>query len=96
MIIRIVKLSISSSHIDDFTNLFKENKNKILNFEGCNHVELLKESGNENIFFTYSHWEQISDLEKYRESSTFKEIWKKTKTYFCNNPEAWSLNKTNT
>ena len=49
MIIRIVKLSISSSHIDDFTNLFKENKNKILNFEGCNHVELLKESGNENL-----------------------------------------------
>lgn len=96
MIIRIVKLSISSIHIDDFKNLFKQNKNKILNFEGCYHVELLNENSNENIFFTYSHWEQISDLEKYRESPTFKEIWEKTKTYFCDKPEAWSLNKTNT
>jgi quinol monooxygenase YgiN len=95
MLTRIVKLNISSNHIEDFINLFNDNKSKILNFSGCNHVEIMREFDNENIFFTYSHWQNTSSLEKYRESSTFKEIWKKTKTYFCDKPEAWSLKKIN-
>ena len=91
MIVRIVKLSISKNHKKDFIKLFNENKSLILNFSGCIKVELLKDEFNEHIFFTYSHWKNNQSLEDYRNSSTFNGIWKKTKSYFCDKPEAWSL-----
>ena len=93
MIVRIVKLSISENHVNDFLNLFYENKSVITAFKGCNKVELLRDESNSNIFFTYSHWDKIDHLENYRKSKTFKSIWKKTKSYFCDRPEAWSLKK---
>lgn len=93
MITRIVKLSISSHHCDDFIAFFNEHKATINNFNGCIHVELLKEEESENIFFTYSHWENNQALENYRNSTIFESIWKKTKTFFNDRPEAWSLNK---
>jgi quinol monooxygenase YgiN len=93
MIVRIVKLSIRENHRDDFFNLFEKNKAVITSFKGCIKVELLKDISNRNIFFTYSHWEEIDDLENYRESKIFKSIWEKTKSYFCDKPEAWSLKK---
>ncbi len=93
MIIRIVKLSINKKFRNDFIELFNNNKSLILSFEGCECVQLLKDNKDQEIFFTYSHWKNIESLENYRNSSTFKSIWKKTKTYFCNKPEAWSLNQ---
>ncbi len=91
MIVRIVKLSINENHRNDFINLFNNNKSLILSFDGCEKVQLLKDDDNKEIFFTYSHWKNRESLENYRNSSTFKSIWEKTKTYFCNKPEAWSL-----
>tara|TARA_B100000925_G_C21733805_1_gene356278 strand:- start:84 stop:368 length:285 start_codon:yes stop_codon:yes gene_type:complete len=93
MIIRIVKLSISKKNTNDFINLFNDNKSKILSFKGCLKVELLKNEGDDEIFFTYSHWDNHQSLENYRNSNTFKMIWKTTKTYFCDKPMAWSLSK---
>ena len=93
MITRIVKLSISSHQSDDFEAFFNENKAIINSFSGCIHVELLKEQKGGNVFFTYSHWESSPALENYRNSTIFKTIWGKTKTFFCDRPEAWSLNK---
>tara|TARA_B100000497_G_C7569609_1_gene343264 strand:- start:394 stop:681 length:288 start_codon:yes stop_codon:yes gene_type:complete len=91
MIVRIVKLSINKNHRNNFIDLFNDSKSLILTSEGCEKVQLLKDDVNEEIFFTYSHWKNIESLEKYRNSTTFKSIWKKTKTYFCDKPEAWSL-----
>ena len=96
MIIRIVKLSITIDQCDDFIAFFKKNKATISKFKGCIHVELLKEENCGNIFFTYSHWENNKALENYRNSPIFEGIWKKTKTFFCDCPEAWSLNKIDT
>lgn len=93
MITRIVKLSISSHQCDNFIAFFNENKATINNFKGCVNVELLKEQDSGNIFFTYSHWENNQALENYRNSTIFESIWEKTKTFFCDRPEAWSLNK---
>ena len=91
MIVRIVKLSINKNHRNNFIDLFNDSKSLILSSEGCQKVQLLKDDVNEEIFFTYSHWKNIESLEKYRNSTTFKSIWEKTKTYFCDKPEAWSL-----
>ena len=95
MLVRIVKLHIDEKKSKEFETFFNQNKSKIISFEGCLHVELLRENETNSIYFTYSHWKHNSNLENYRNSKVFGDIWKKTKTYFNGKPEAWSLTKMN-
>ena len=93
MLIRIVKLTFKPENIPSFERIFNESKNGILAFEGCNLVELYQDLNNPCVFFTYSFWEKESDLEKYRTSDFFREVWGTTKKLFSEKPEAWSVNK---
>ena len=93
MFVRIVKMSFSEEHIDDFLNNFEENKNKIKAFKGCNLLELYRDKSNSNIFFTYSYWEAQENLDSYRSSDLFKNVWAKTKILFNYKPQAWSVDK---
>lgn len=96
MFVRIVKMSFLEEHINAFLTNFDENKNKIRNFKGCCLLELYRDKNNPNIFFTYSYWESESDLENYRQSDLFKSVWSKTKPFFNEKPEAWSVDKIKT
>lgn len=40
---------------------------------------------------TYSHWNTPEDLDNYRTSETFGEIWPNIKPWFKEKPEAWSV-----
>lgn len=91
MIKRVVKMEFKSENINTFIDIFKTNKDKVANFDGCLSVELLRDINTQNIFFTYSVWDSESSLNKYRESNTFKEIWSKTKPLFSYKAKAWSL-----
>jgi heme-degrading monooxygenase HmoA len=91
MLKRIVKLSIQNDKKEDFIDLFEKNKKLISSFNGCKSVELIQDINQNNIFFTYSIWENKNALNNYRKSQLFKGIWSKTKTFFCDKPEAWSL-----
>ncbi|MCW3070654.1 MAG: antibiotic biosynthesis monooxygenase [Bacteroidetes bacterium] len=91
MIIRIVKMSFAPEKVNEFLQLFDSSKQQIRNFEGCRHLELLKEANQKNIFFTYSYWENESDLEHYRNSALFAGVWANTKILFNDKPQAWSL-----
>ena len=91
MIKRIVKLTIREEEIPEFLALFESSKKQIRNFPGCQHLELWRSRQNPGIFFTYSIWSAEKDLELYRQSSLFREVWSKTKTFFADKPDAWSL-----
>ncbi len=91
MLIRIVKLTFKPENIPSFEQIFESSRPKILAFEGCNLVELYQDIEKPNIFFTYSFWDDPSDLEKYRNSDFFKRVWGGTKKLFAEKPEAWSL-----
>ena len=69
MIIRIVKLIIYREKVDEFQLFFEKTKPGIGNFIGCSHVELLKETKQGNIFFTYSHWKNEEMLQKEKSRS---------------------------
>lgn len=91
MIVRIVKMQFRQECIAAFTTLFEERKQQIRSFPGCSHVELWQSAGEEDIFFTYSHWESEKHLDKYRYSEFFKDTWGKTKAMFSASPQAWSV-----
>ncbi|MCC5916875.1 MAG: antibiotic biosynthesis monooxygenase [Cryomorphaceae bacterium] len=93
MIIRIVKMQFDPEKVDAFQQIFHANKHRIQEFSGCNQVDLLRDITNDNVFFTYSHWEDTEALENYRNSDTFRDIWSKTKVLFNSAPEAWSVKK---
>merc|ERR1711935_38504 len=74
---------------------FEKVKEKIRAFEGCSYLELYQDKNNTETFFTYSRWENDADLENYRTSDLFKNIWATTKPMFRSKAEAWSVNTLN-
>ena len=93
MLIRIVRMTFKPEEVDNFLQLFEESKDRIRHFEGCHHLELLKDYSTENILTTYSHWESEEALNHYRYSDLFKEVWANTKSKFADKPIAFSLKK---
>lgn len=73
---------------EDFIAIFEASKLKIRGMPGCHHLELWRR---DNIFFTYSIWENEEALNNYRHSELFKDTWSRTKALFADKPEAWSL-----
>ena len=91
MINRIVKMTFKPENTDTFESLFLLVREKIIAFEGCEGVKLLRDVNNPSIYFTYSLWHDEESLNKYRKSALFDDTWKKTKALFSDKPEAWSL-----
>ena len=93
MFVRIVKMSFSEENIPTFLENFELMKDKIRNTAGNRFLELYQDKNNKCIFFTYSYWETEEDLENYRKSELFTEVWAFTKKLFNDKPEAWSVDK---
>ncbi len=93
MIVRIVKLTLKTDKLNGFLEAFESVKDQIRNFEGCLHTELLTDTENSGIIFTYSMWNTADDLERYRQSELFQSTWNAVKPMFAAKAEAWTLNK---
>ena len=91
MIVRIVKMTFRPEAVPAFLELFDERKELIRHFEGCSHLELWREGGKDNVFFTYSHWVAEAALDHYRFSEFFKDTWGRTKALFAEKAQAWSV-----
>lgn len=93
MLVRIVKMSFHEEKIPAFLENFELMKTQIRNAPGNRFLELYQDKNNKSIFFTYSYWETEDDLENYRKSELFNEVWSFTKKLFNDKPEAWSVDK---
>ncbi|MFM2214362.1 MAG: hypothetical protein RL427_1625 [Bacteroidota bacterium] len=93
MFVRIVKMSFHEEHVPKFLANFDQMKEKIRGAEGNRLLELYQDKNNPCIYFTYSYWETEADLERYRQSALFDEVWTFTKKLFNDKPEAWSVDK---
>lgn len=77
--------------IPDFLKIFAASREAIRSFPGCTRLQLLQGEADSGVFFTYSHWEKEDDLNSYRDSDLFEEVWSETKKLFRARPKAWSL-----
>lgn len=93
MLVRIVKMSFYKQNVEVFLKHFDANKKRIRGYNGCTFLELYRDKKDPSIFFTYSHWETEKDLERYRKSEVFNDVWSVVKPLFSIRPEAWSLEK---
>lgn len=93
MIVRIVKMTFALEHVGRFQELFDGWKARIRAFPGCRHLELLHDVADPRVFFTYSHWDTTTDLEAYRQSAVFSEVWPTVKPLFAAPTEAWTVER---
>ena len=84
-------MDFQSDRVEEFREFFEEIRGKIAANPGCRHVELCKDSKIDHVYYTFSKWESEEDLERYRRSELFEEVWAKTKKMFGGTPSAYSL-----
>jgi len=93
MIIRIVRMHFTQAGVEEFLEVFNTNKEAIRNFEGCTHLQLLRDVDDGNTFTTLSHWQDQASLDKYRKSELFGKVWGQVKTLFSERSLAFSAEK---
>lgn len=92
-ITRIVKMTFKPETSDDFETYFLTIKDKVSGQPGCRGVKLLKQIGETGVFFTYSQWDSEGDLNNYRNTETFGQIWPTVKAWFAQKAEAWTVDE---
>jgi len=93
MYIRIVRMHFTEAGIDEFVSIFNASKEKIRNFPGCTHLQLLKDPDDPLCYTTLSHWNTLDDLENYRKSALFGSVWGRVKTLFSERTQAFTLER---
>lgn len=86
-------MHFTEAGVEEFLTIFNKNKVAIRNFEGCSHLELLKDVGDPLTYTTLSHWDNLDHLELYRKSELFGAVWGRVKTLFSERSQAFSLEK---
>ncbi len=81
------------SGVEEFLAIFDQHKVAIRNFQGCSHLQLLKDKDDPLSFSTLSHWDKAKSLENYRKSELFGQVWGRVKTLFSERSQAYSLEK---
>ena len=93
MLIRIVRMTFKEEEVDNFLLMFNDKKSFIRHFPGCIHLELQRDFNDPCVFATYSLWNSEEDLNNYRNSELFAQVWAETKAKFADKPVAFSLKK---
>ena len=91
MIKRVVRMEFAADKVETFLELFEATKSQIRHFPGVQHLELHRDAGNHNVYYTYSIWDGEASLEAYRVSPLFASVWSRTKVLFAGRPQAFSL-----
>ena len=93
MLIRIVRMHFTEAGVAEFLQIFEDNMKAIRNFEGCSHLESLKDVDDPFTFTALSYWRDAECLDNYRKSELFGSVWGSVKTLFSERSQAFSLDK---
>lgn len=91
MLIRLVRLRLQPDKVDEFLALYAAARPVIVAQPGCQHVQLLRQSDDPTAFATWSVWENVEALERYRTSAFFAHFWPQVKALFRQPAEAISF-----
>lgn len=86
-------MHFTEAGVGEFLEIFRNNMAGIRDFEGCNHLELMKDIDDPLTYTTLSYWKDAESLEKYRKSELFGGVWGSVKTLFSERSQAFTLEK---
>ncbi len=90
-ILRIVRLEFLPEHAPAFADYFSTVRGHISAFTGCLELRHYRDANHPHVYYTYSVWARIEDLEAYRNSEFFRATWKTVKPLFAAPAQAFSL-----
>ena len=90
MIVRIVHMEFIPEKRTAFLNLFERYKADIAGQQGCRDLKLVQDAVHDSRISTVSLWDSQTDLDAYRNSTLFAEVWPATKALFAAPPTAQS------
>jgi len=91
MILRIVKMEVDPHKIEIF-NMFMNNlTDEKSRLEGCVHHDFFCDKKFINVYYSYTIWENVLNLKKYKKTPLFKEVVKTLKSLCMNEPYAWTV-----
>ncbi|MDH4093142.1 MAG: antibiotic biosynthesis monooxygenase [Cyclobacteriaceae bacterium] len=93
MLIRIVRMHFTEAGVEEFLDIFNKNMHAIRNFQGCSHLQLLKDIDDPLTYTTLSYWDDAESLQNYRNSELFGRVWGSVKTLFSERSQAFSVEK---
>ncbi len=76
-----------------FLEVFENHRQAMRTVPGCLHLELWQELHDRAAVTTYSIWQSEKDLENYRNSKLFQEVWATVKPWFAASAQVQSLTK---
>jgi heme-degrading monooxygenase HmoA len=86
-------MHFTEAGVEEFLQIFNNNKERIRNFPGCTNLQLLKDHQDPNCYTTLSHWQSAEDIQQYRKSELFAGVWGRVKSLFSERTQAFSLEK---
>lgn len=90
MIVRIVHMEFLPEKRAAFLALFEQYKADIAAQPGCRDLKLAEDVTNTSNISTVSVWDGQQDLDDYRKSALFAQVWPATKALFAAPPTAHS------
>lgn len=90
MILRTVHMTFKPEAIEPFLALFEAHKLAIASQPGCQSLQLIQDPTRPECIGTVSIWDRLADLDAYRNSALFAEVWPLTKAGFAKPPLAQS------
>ena len=90
MIVRIVHMEFLPEKRTEFLALFEQHKAAIAAQPGCRHLKLVQRDDKTTSISTISTWDSQADLDAYRKSNLFAQVWPSTKALFAAPPHAQS------
>ena len=91
MIIRIVRMTFRPEAVPDFLTIWRESRTHIRARPGCMEAQLYQDAGDLSVYYTLSRWSSAANLEAYRRSELFGQVWPRTKALFAAPAQAHSL-----
>ena len=90
MLVRLVQIELLPENTDLFIALFANHKEHIQLKKGCLSLELLQDNNQPTTVATLSRWATQGDLDNYRNSDFFKNLWAQIKPLFASKARAIS------
>ena len=83
MILRTVHMSFRPNMVDAFLELFAQHRESIASQPGYHSVQLIQSHDHPEQLSTVSVWDSQHDLDAYRKSVLFSQVWPATKSLFA-------------
>ena len=93
MLIRIVRMTFKPEAVPTFLDIFRSSQAQIRQMPGCRFLELWQDTDQANVYCTHSHWDSAADLDAYRHSALFGQVWPATKRLFAAPAQAFSVHQ---